>query len=171
MNEIYKYIYKTPSNFSNLIIISDGKFITNIHFENSKEDNFYYIDKDLTIFKEISLWLDSYFKRENPERFIKYKFDNLTKFQEEVLDILKDVKYGEVITYGEIGEIISRKRGIKRMSAEAVGHALKNNPLCIIFPCHRVIGKNNKLTGYNGGLQNKIELLKLEGIDIKILKK
>lgn len=171
MNEIYKYIYKTPSNFSNLIIISDGKFIKNIHFEDGKEDNFYYIDRDLSIFKEISLWLDSYFKGENPERFTKYKLENISKFQEEVLDILKDVKYGEVITYGEIGKIISKRRGIKRMSAEAVGHALKNNPLCIIFPCHRVIGKNNKLIGYNGGLQNKIELLKLEGIDIKNYKK
>ena len=100
MNEIYKYIYKTPSNFSNLIILSDGEFIIKIRFDGSKDDN--YIDKDLSIFNEISFWLDSYFQGMNPKRFTKYKLDNLTKFQEEVVDILKDIKYGKVITYGEI---------------------------------------------------------------------
>ena len=57
------------------------------------------------------------------------------------------------------------------MSVKAIGHTLKNNPLCIIFLCHMVIGKNNKLIRYNGGLQNKIELSKLEGVDIINYKK
>lgn len=48
------------------------------------------------------------------------------------------------------------------MSAQAVGHAVGSNPICIIVPCHRVIGKSGKLVGYGGGLENKIKLLKLE---------
>ena len=68
----------------------------------------------------------------------------------------------KIITYKEIADTIAKRKNIKKMSAQAVGQALKHNPICIIIPCHRVIGSNNKLTGYNGGINNKIELLKLE---------
>ena len=50
------------------------------------------------------------------------------------------------------------------MSAQAVGQAVGANPLCILIPCHRVIGANGTLTGYGGGLENKKALLRLEGI-------
>ncbi|MBO4918865.1 MAG: MGMT family protein, partial [Erysipelotrichaceae bacterium] len=56
---------------------------------------------------------------------------------------------------------------IRKMSAQAVGNAVGANPICIIVPCHRVMGKNGNLTGYGGGLRNKVALLKLEGIDTK----
>ena len=52
------------------------------------------------------------------------------------------------------------------MSAQAVGGAVGWNPICIIIPCHRVIGTNASLTGYGGGIQNKVALLKLEGHDM-----
>lgn len=52
------------------------------------------------------------------------------------------------------------------MSAQAVGGAVGWNPICIIIPCHRVVGSNGSLTGYGGGIKNKIGLLKLEGIDL-----
>ena len=61
---------------------------------------------------------------------------------------------------------IAEKRGIKIMSSQAVGGAVGWNPICIIIPCHRVVGINGSLTGYGGGIKNKIELLKLEGNDI-----
>ncbi len=53
------------------------------------------------------------------------------------------------------------------MSSQAVGGAVGWNPICIIIPCHRVVGTNGSLTGYGGGIQNKVSLLKLEGIDMK----
>jgi methylated-DNA-[protein]-cysteine S-methyltransferase len=56
--------------------------------------------------------------------------------------------------------------GLDTMSAQAVGGAVGHNPLSIFIPCHRVIGSNGSLTGYAGGLNRKIELLKLEGIDV-----
>ena len=51
------------------------------------------------------------------------------------------------------------------MSSQAVGNAVGWNPICIIVPCHRVIGKNNSLTGYGGGMNNKVNLLKNENIE------
>ena len=65
-----------------------------------------------------------------------------------------------------ISKIIAKNRNIKRMSSQAVGGAVGSNPICIIIPCHRVVGTNGSLTGYGGGIKNKVELLKLEGIDM-----
>ena len=61
----------------------------------------------------------------------------------------------------------NKKRNLKRMSSQAVGGAVGWNPICIIIPCHRVVGANGSLTGYGGGIKNKIELLKLEGNDMR----
>ena len=72
---------------------------------------------------------------------------------------MKTIPYGETITYGEIAAIIDKKRGLTRMSAQAVGGAVGWNPICIIIPCHRVMGANGSLTGYGGGIANKIALL------------
>lgn len=72
------------------------------------------------------------------------------------------IPYGETITYGDIAKKIATKKGLKRMSSQAVGGAVGWNPICIIIPCHRVVGQNNKLVGYGGGLENKLMLLKLE---------
>ncbi|MBR4222704.1 MAG: MGMT family protein, partial [Victivallales bacterium] len=52
-----------------------------------------------------------------------------------------------------------RHRGMPKMSAQAIGGAVGWNPLCIIIPCHRVVGANGQMTGYGGGLNNKIALL------------
>ena len=70
------------------------------------------------------------------------------------------------MTYGQIAAQIAAERGIARMSALAVGGAVGHNPLSIIVPCHRVVGTNGSLTGYGGGIDRKIKLLTLEGIDM-----
>ncbi|WP_296784701.1 methylated-DNA--[protein]-cysteine S-methyltransferase, partial [uncultured Methanobrevibacter sp.] len=79
-----------------------------------------------------------------------------------VWKILSEIPYGETRTYGEIASMIS-----PTMSAQAVGGAVGHNPISIIVPCHRVLGKDGKLTGYAGGIDRKISLLELEGIDFK----
>ena len=58
---------------------------------------------------------------------------------------------------------MAAKRGLSRMSAQAVGGAVGKNEISIIVPCHRVVGTNGSLTGYAGGIHKKIELLRLEG--------
>ena len=68
------------------------------------------------------------------------------------------------MTYGDIALLIAAKRGMKTMSSQAVGQAVSKNPISIIIPCHRVIGKNNALTGYAYGIENKKMLLELEGV-------
>lgn len=79
-----------------------------------------------------------------------------------VWDILLKIPYDEMISYGEIARQIAEKRGISRMSAQAVGGAVGRNPIAIIVPCHRVVGADGSLTGYAGGLDKKIKLLELE---------
>lgn len=80
-----------------------------------------------------------------------------TPFQMEDWEALKGIPYGETVTYGEIARRIGRPN-----ASRAVGMANHNNPISIIVPCHRVIGKNGKLTGYGGGLNAKQLLLELE---------
>lgn len=85
-----------------------------------------------------------------------------TSFRREVWKILCEIPYGETTTYKDIASKIAKKRGIERMSAQAIGGAVGHNPLSIIIPCHRVIASNGKLTGYAAGLDKKIFLLKHE---------
>ena len=77
------------------------------------------------------------------------------------------IPYGRTLTYGEIADKIAKKRGIKNMSAQAVGGAVGHNSISLIIPCHRVIGFGGNLTGYAGGIKTKIKLLNLEGIQLK----
>ena len=86
-----------------------------------------------------------------------------TAFQKEVWEILRTIPYGETTTYGGIAAKIAKKRGLPRMSAQAVGNAVGRNELSILIPCHRVVGTNGSLTGYAGGIDKKADLLKLEG--------
>ena len=122
---------------------------------------------DLKIFDETKKWLHEYFKGNKP------KINDLklapigNEFRQRVWKILCEIPYGETITYGEIAEIIVKEKGIKRMSAQAVGGAVGHNPISIIIPCHCVLGKNGSLTGYAGGLEVKKYLLNLEKADIK----
>lgn len=121
---------------------------------------------DLKIFDETKKWLLEYFKGNKP------KINDLklapigNEFRQRVWKILCEIPYGETITYGEIAEIITKEKGIKRMSAQAVGGAVGHNPISIIIPCHRVVGKNGSLTGYAGGLEVKKYLLNLEKSEI-----
>ena len=70
------------------------------------------------------------------------------------------------MTYGDIAAKIAEQRGIEKVSPRAVGGAVGHNAISIIVPCHRVVGANKNLTGYAGGIQRKIKLLELEGLDI-----
>ena len=79
---------------------------------------------------------------------------------------MESIPYGKVISYGDIAKTIAEERNISRMSSQAVGNAVGANPICIIIPCHRVVGKDGNLTGYGGGLDNKVKLLEIEGLDM-----
>ncbi len=88
---------------------------------------------------------------------------NGTDFQKKVYEETLKIPYGSTKTYGEIASSIGNPKSMR-----AVGMALGKNPIWIIMPCHRVIGKNRKLTGFAGGIDKKLSLLKLENPKIKI---
>ena len=120
----------------------------------------------LPVFGDASRWLDTYFSGYQPDFVPPYRIDGLTPFRRAVTDAMLAIPFGETATYGGIAAAIARQRGIPRMSAQAVGGAVGWNPLCIIVPCHRVVGAARALTGYGGGIRNKIALQRLEGHDI-----
>ena len=173
----YKYFYKTPDSFDDLIMSSDGEYLTGLWFVDSNDElkhNINCEEKELPIFKETVKWLDIYFSGKIPKFIPKYKINNLTFFKKEVINIMNTIPYGDTKTYNEIAKKIALQRDMKKMSSQAVGGAVGWNPICIIIPCHRVVGTNGSLTGYGGGIKNKIALLKLEGNDMSkftILKK
>lgn len=166
---VYKWIYKTPNGFDNMLMNSDGEYLTGLWFADSKDASKHCIDcevKTLTIFKEVSKWLDIYFSGRTPDFTPKYKIKNLTPFRKEVIDIMNEIPFGHTLTYQDISRIIAKNRGLKRMSSQAVGGAVGWNPICILIPCHRVIGSNGSLTGYGGGMKNKTALLTHEKNDM-----
>ena len=155
--------YQSP--LGEIVIASDDTAITGLwlvgqrHFDIEVEGCI--TDKDLPIFDEVSRWLDIYFTGNNPGEIPAVRM-NGTPFQLEVWQILQAVPYGKLITYREIAELIAKKRGITKMSARAVGNAVGRNPVSILVPCHRVVGSDGKMTGYAGGIERKVKLLKLE---------
>lgn len=122
-------------------------------------------EKALPIFHETGRWLDTYFRGRAPSFTPKLKLSG-SDFQQRVCEIMLTIPFGETVTYGEIAAQIARERGILRMSAQAVGGAVGANPILLIVPCHRVIGAGGNLTGYGAGMERKIQLLKLEKVDM-----
>ena len=106
-------------------------------------------------------WLDRYFAGEDPGPLPPLA-PRGTPFRREVWDILLTIPRGEVLTYGDIAARLAQSRGIAHFSAQAVGGAVGHNPVSILIPCHRVVGRDGSLTGYAGGLWRKEALLALE---------
>lgn len=82
-----------------------------------------------------------------------------TPFQQSVWHALTTIPYGETWSYAQLADAIGNPKAVR-----AVGLANGKNPVSVIVPCHRVIGKNGKLTGYAGGIERKQRLLTIEGI-------
>lgn len=137
--------------------IKDQKYYANC-LEDDHQDGIF------PSYTETKEWLDIYFSGRDPG-FLPPIHMIGTEFQIAVWNILKKIPYGKTITYGEIARQIAPRRGARRMSSQAVGSAVGHNEISIIIPCHRVVGANGNLTGYAGGIDKKIKLLTLEGVD------
>lgn len=123
-------------------------------------------NNSLETFKKAKSWLDRYFMGRKPEISELSLAPIGNNFRQQVWQILCKIPYGKTVTYGEIARIIAKENGKEKMSAQAVGNAIGHNPISIIIPCHRVVGANGSLTGYAGGIETKIKLLKHEQTDI-----
>lgn len=106
----------------------------------------------------------AYMAKETKELPISYQIIKATDFQRSVYLACKAIEYGETKTYGELAKELNNPK-----ASRAVGQALRNNPLPLIIPCHRVIGSDYSMRGYGGkeGVGTKAKLLELEGVLIK----
>lgn len=127
-----------------------------------------HLSQETSILAEAKCWLDVYFSGEEPN-FTPALHPTGSSFRQAVWQILLQIPYGQTITYGEIARQLAKMQKTACMSAQAIGGAVGHNEISIIIPCHRVVGTNGSLTGYAGGIDKKVALLKLEHTDMSHL--
>lgn len=144
-------IYISP--IGPLEIKTRNRAVCSIRFLNEPADDKEYLPLSSNIRKQ----LDGYFNHQITSFDLSLAPEG-TSFQKKVWQALQNIPYGATITYGELSKQIGDTKAVR-----AVGRANGQNPIPIIIPCHRVIGKNRKLTGYAGGIERKKWLLRHEG--------
>lgn len=163
------YIHKYNSPIGGITMASNGTELMGLWIDGQK----YYADKlpknreekDLPIFRQTTNWLDAYFSGKKPDFTLPVSLNGLSPFRKRVCEIMLEIPFGKTVSYGMIAKRIEKETG-KKVSAQAVGGAVGHNPVSIVIPCHRVVGTNGNLTGYAGGIDKKIALLKIEGTDM-----
>ena len=166
----YKYIYNSP--IGKISLASDGENLIGLWLEGQRDilkDKDYLLKNDLPVFAKFEKWLNDYFAGKKPDiKNLPIKLQG-SEFSVCVWQRLCQIEYGQTVSYGQIANYVKQKLGKQKMSAQAVGRAVGRNPIAIIIPCHRVVGASGKLTGYAGGLDLKIKLLKHENCDMSKL--
>ena len=107
--------------------------------------------------QEVYRQLQAYFGHELREFSLTYAPEAGTEFQRQVWQALSGIGYGRTASYLEVAKLLNNPKSVR-----AVGAANGQNPLAIVWPCHRVIGTDGSLTGYAGGLHRKKWLLEFE---------
>ncbi len=163
-NKIYLNTYDSPVGNINILSVDNGLLLIAFNMKEvkkviSQEFSDYEVSKDNKINKKMIKYLDAYFSSKKVSIEIPL-FLNGTEFQKKVWLELKEIPYGETISYKELAKRVGIKKGY-----QAVGQANSKNPFPILLPCHRVINTDGKMGGYSGGLNKKKILLKLEGIE------
>ena len=150
MSDVEKVYFKSPIGTIEISASKNG--ITRVDFIESQEVSSSVPDRLCECIKQ----LNEYFEGTRREFNLKLFLDG-TKFQKQVWRKLIDIPYGETASYGAIAQSLSNPKAVR-----AVGGANHNNKISIIIPCHRVIAKDGKLTGYAGGLWRKEWLIEHE---------
>ena len=159
------FIQHYDSPLGAILLAADDVGLTGLWFEGQK----YFAatlpakvqTKETPALREGRRWLDLYFAGKEPNISPPLHLIG-TPFRLSVWKILSKIPYGKTMTYGDIAQRLAQERGLPRLSARAVGSAVGRNPISLIIPCHRVIGRNGRLTGYAGGLHRKAYLLAME---------
>ena len=165
---VYTCQYQSP--MGDILLAADEIGLTGLwfvgqkYFANVLPDE--HISQEIPILAETKRWLDVYFSGREPD-FMPPLHLIGTPFQQEVWALLQKIPYGKTTTYGALAVAIAARRGLKRMSAQAVGGAVGYNEISILVPCHRVVGTGGSLTGYAGGVDKKKALLELEGVSME----
>lgn len=139
-----------------ILVVEENQKITEVRFIHQDTlDKKKYIKKETPLLKEVKKELFDYFRGTRKEFHLPLNPKG-TSFQQTVWKKLEEIPYG-MTTYGQIAAEIQNPKACR-----AVGMAIHNNPIAILIPCHRVLGKNKTLTGYAYGLEIKKQLLTLE---------
>ncbi len=163
------FIQHYDSPLGGILLAADEIGLTGLWFDGQK-----YFARDLPAerveqntpaLSEAKRWLDIYFTGREPD-FTPPLHPIGSAFRRDVWEMLLQIPYGQTITYGGIARQLAAKRGLPRLSAQAVGGAVGHNEISVIIPCHRVVGTNGSLTGYAGGIDKKVKLLELERTDM-----
>ena len=163
------YEMKYDSPVGRLTLASDGLNLAGLWMEGQK----YFggtvpgelrPNEELEVFSRAKDWLDRYFNGKKPVPSELPLAPVGGEFRQTVWELLCEIPYGELTTYGQIAREAAKRLQRESMSAQAVGGAVGHNPISIIIPCHRGVGTGGSLTGYAGGLDKKIWLLKHEGV-------
>ncbi|WP_429971753.1 methylated-DNA--[protein]-cysteine S-methyltransferase [Fructilactobacillus sp. Tb1] len=158
-----KNYYDSP--LGKITLLSNAKNLLGLWFNDQK---FYGGKYDLKkvevgttpIIEQAKKWLDDYFAGKEPDP-LKIPVDTqVTDFRKRVLEVLRHVPYGKTITYKDVADQINQPT-----ASRAIGGAVGHNPISLIIPCHRIVGSNNDLTGYAGGVPRKLKLLHVEHVD------
>ncbi len=156
------YSAHLSSPLGKLLLVSDGEALCGLYFEGQRHIPAPDAEEkpDLAVFEKTRAWLEAYFAGKAPEPDLPLRPEG-TAFRRAVWELLREIPYGETVSYGALAARLSAKAG-KRCSARAVGGAVGRNPVSILVPCHRVVGADGSLTGYAGGLERKKKLLEIE---------
>ena len=169
LEKTLEYLSHYDSPLGSITLTADSAALTGLWFDGQRHfaDTLAPVqeEKPLPVFNEVKRWLDVYFRGKAPGFTPPLNMMG-SPFRRAVWEILLTIPFGKTMTYGEIAHILAMQKGLRRMSAQAVGGAVGHNPVSLIVPCHRVIGANGNLTGYGGGLERKVRLLELEGVDL-----
>lgn len=164
-----QYITNYQSPLGKMLLAGDEEGVTGLWFAGQK---YFAVDleaehkeQEIPVFKETKKWLELYFAGKQPN-FTPSLHLVGTEFQIKVWKMLLTIPYGQTMTYGEMAHKLTRGKAQTKMSAQAVGGAVGHNKISLLVPCHRVVGSKGSLTGYAGGLDKKIALLTLEGVDM-----
>lgn len=167
-----QYTAKYHSPLGEMLLAADAVGLTGLWFVGGK---FFaagldpeHEQRDLPVFETAKKWLDLYFSGKEPDFMPPIHLIG-SPFRLDVWKLLRQIPYGQTVTYGELAKAIAKKRGLSRMSAQAIGGAVGHNEISIIVPCHRVMGADGSLTGYAGGIERKERLLALEGVAMEKL--
>lgn len=146
-----------PSPIDDLLLAAEGDALVHLVMEPhpAPEPSWVRADDD-PLLRAVRSQLEAYFAGVRTDFDVPLAAAG-TRFQTEVWSALRDIPYGQTISYGELARRIGHPN-----ASRAVGLANGRNPIAVIVPCHRVIGANGSLTGYGGGLGRKQVLLSLE---------
>lgn len=160
--------YQSP--IGGIALCSNGEALVGLWIEGQKHYGAGILDRaeqvgtgDDAVLDQVAAWLDRYFAGSRPDINELPLAPIGSEFRQLVWKFMKEVPYGQTVTYGDIARKVAQAQGKGRTSNLAVGGAVAYNPITVILPCHRVVGADGSLTGYAGGLDRKIWLLQHEG--------